>query len=155
MGSFDFGYADKIGRASKGAILIPKHAVDFFQTDKIKVKRYDDYGHFIVDKDIFVDAYVIQGIVVKLAQGEEIPFTVEDIFFKTYDYSSALEKYRLAGIDDYHDHISYSGKGVTTTAKYPLKIVSAVKFTYEQIKTASASGQYSINRSLPPVVEMI
>lgn len=152
MGSFNFNYADKTAIATKGFILIPTHAQEFFQTDKIKVTSYRDYGHFRVAKNKFVDLYVIQGIINAIANNQEIDVTLDEIYFDQYDYYSKLEKYRVQAIDETHDNYIYNFGKVSTKSKFPIKVVSSETLTYETTDKATISGQFTKYDVTGPVV---
>lgn len=147
MGTFDFTYANKKAVARKGFILIPTHAQEYFGTQAIQVEEYEDYGMFETKDGKFVDVYVVQGIILALAQQEAVKIPVEELYWKTtnYDYDSPQEVYRLKAINElvplqeYEDF--YDKSSAYTTAQFPIKI-STKKQNYEDVKTSSFSGQF-------------
>lgn len=141
MGSFNFNYADKQEIASKGFILIPEFAQEYFKTDKIKVIAYNDYGNFKVKKNKFVNLHVIQGIVLSIYENEIPDFQVEEVFFSEYDYKSKLEKYRIKSI--YDENLSCIFGKYNTTSKCPMKVVTDENLSYETTPYATVSGQFT------------
>lgn len=76
----------------------------------------------------FVDVYVVQGIILALAQQEAVKIPVEELYWKTtnYDYDSPQEVYRLKAINELvplEEYKDFDDKSSAyTTAQFPIKI---------------------------------
>ena len=154
MGCSWFTYAGTFEEIKEGWLLIPEYAQEWAGTDKLRVKRGGDYDDFQMaetpheDKSLdFLNGDVLIGIFIKLYNNEKVDVSLNDCYFKEYDFPRENEKLEDLRTDGIFSHASWQ------YTPYSLKITKDDSLTYETCKFYSPSGQISFTGEDDPEYE--
>lgn len=142
MGCSWYTYAGTLKKVEEGWLLIPKYAQEWARTDKLKIKYGDEYNDFEMAKTPnenktfnHLNGDVLIGIFKKLYNNENVDITLNDCYYRKYEFPYKNEKLENLRADGILSEASWSN------TPYSLRITKDKSLTYETCKYYSPAGQ--------------
>ena len=142
MGCSWYTYAGTLNKVEEGWLLIPNYAQEWAGTDKLKIKRGGEYADFEMaetpsknEASNYLNGDVLIGIFKKLYHNENVDITLNDCYYKKYEFPYEDEKLENLRSDGIFSNADWCNK------PYSLKITKDKSLTYKTCKYYSPAGQ--------------